>query len=170
MRHPEVYRYVRFALMGTSLAASDACVRHSSVEGDDERAKAQGAESARSAAAQRSQSSATQAVDFDESERSRFTRVEQMIQTHFAGVQVTQNGGNYMIQIRGTGSFGSSNEPLIVIDGVRRATADLRSVSPKDVVRIEIMKDAAASFYGSRGANGVIVIKTRRAGPDSSKE
>jgi len=165
MRHPELYRYVRVAVMGTSLAASDACVRHSSVDGDDERAKAQSADSAQSASAHRSNSSATQAVDFDESERSRFSRVEQMIQARFSGVQVIQNGGNYTIQIRGTGSFASSNEPLIVIDGTRRTTADLRGVNPKDVVRIELMKDGAASFYGSRGANGVIVIKTRRAGP-----
>jgi TonB-dependent SusC/RagA subfamily outer membrane receptor len=163
MRHPEVFRFVRFAVLGTSLAASNACIRRSSVEGEEERAKEQSVDSARSASAQRSNSSATQAVDFDESERSRFTRVEQMIQARFSGVSVVQNGSNYTIQIRGAGSFASSNEPLIVIDGGRRTVADLRGVNPKDVLRIELMKDGAASFYGSRGANGVIVIKTIRS-------
>lgn len=86
-----------------------------------------------------------------------------MIQAHFAGVQVTQQGGNYTIQIRGVGSFGSSNEPLVIVDGATRTVADLGRVSPLDVQRIEVFKDAAASFYGSRGANGVIVITTRTA-------
>jgi len=101
-------------------------------------------------------------VTFDDAERARFTRVEQMIQARFSGVQVLPSGGNFTIQIRGTGSFGSGNEPLVVIDGATRTVRDLGSVHPREVMRIEVMKDAAASFYGSRGANGVIVITTRR--------
>ena len=85
-----------------------------------------------------------------------------MIQARFSGVEVTQAGNAFSIKIRGAGSFASSNEPLIVIDGAVRTTADLASVNPKDVVRIEVMKDSAAAFYGVRGANGVIVITTRR--------
>jgi TonB-dependent SusC/RagA subfamily outer membrane receptor len=46
---------------------------------------------------------------------------------------------------------------------VSRTTADLRGVNPRDVERIEVVKDAAASFYRARGADGVIVITTRRA-------
>jgi TonB-dependent SusC/RagA subfamily outer membrane receptor len=101
-------------------------------------------------------------VDFEEAERSRFTRVEQMIQARFSGVQVFPKGGGYTIQIRGTGSFGSSNEPLVIIDGASRSTADLGAIDPRDVERIAVVKDAAASFYGVRGANGVIMITTRR--------
>lgn len=140
-----------------------ACHRQPATGGDVEPANARAEDSTRSALAERSRSSATQAVDFDESERTRFTRVEQMIQARFSGVQVIQKGSGYSIQIRGTGSFGSSNEPLVVIDGASRSVADLRGINPRDVERIEVMKDAAASYYGVRGANGVIVIKTRRA-------
>ena len=159
MRYPGRYPYARYVVLATTVAASLACHRQVTT---DERAQARRADSARNALAERTRSSATQAVDFDEGERSRFTRVEQMIQAHFAGVQVTPRGNGFAIRIRGTGSFGSSNDPLVVIDGASRSTADLGAVNPRDVERIEVMKDAAASFYGVRGANGVIVIKTKR--------
>jgi len=80
----------------------------------------------------------------------------------FSGVQVTPKGGGFAIQIRGTGSFASNNEPLVIVDGATRSTSDLGRIDPRDVERIEVVKDAAASFYGVRGANGVILIKTRR--------
>jgi TonB-dependent SusC/RagA subfamily outer membrane receptor len=163
MRYRGLYSYARYALIGSCVAAAIACHRYATTDRDVERARARAADSARYALAERSRTSATQAVDFDESERTRFTRVEQMIQAHFSGVQVIPKGSGFTIQIRGTGSFGSSNEPLIVIDGASRSTADLRGVNPRDVERIEVVKDAAASYYGVRGANGVIVIKTRRA-------
>jgi TonB-dependent SusC/RagA subfamily outer membrane receptor len=161
MQQHGVYRNVRFAVLGAHLIAGTACFRHSA-DPDAVIENAESADSARSARTDRRRSSATQMVVFEESERTRFTRVELMIQARFSGVQVVQNGGAFTIKIRGTGSFASSNEPLIIIDGATRSTGDLGSVSPKDVLRIEIMKDAAASFYGLRGANGVIVITTRR--------
>lgn len=154
--------YALCAVLGAYLAAGTACHRPSTTDNAAARERARTADSVRNAQAARSQSSATQVVEFDESERSRFTRVEQMIQAHFPGVQVTPRGNGFAIRIRGTGSFGSSNDPLVLIDGVSRAAADLSGVNPRDVVRIEVVKDAAASFYGVRGANGVIVIKTRR--------
>jgi len=85
-----------------------------------------------------------------------------MIQAKFSGVQVISLGGSYTIRIRGSGSFTSGNDPLVIIDGASRSTSDLRSISPVDVKRIEIVKDGAGSFYGSRGANGVIIITTGR--------
>ncbi|AHG93828.1 TonB-dependent outer membrane protein SusC/RagA, conserved site (plasmid) [Gemmatirosa kalamazoonensis] len=164
MTHPAVDRGVRVALVAlTTCAVSAACARRNSADLEAERARVASADSARSARAERSRSSATQAVDFTDEERKRFTRVEQMIQARFTGVTVTQQGSGYSIQIRGTSSFGSSNEPLVIIDGATRALADLRGIEPRDVQRIEIVKDAAASYYGVRGANGVIVITTRRA-------
>lgn len=84
-----------------------------------------------------------------------------MIQANFSVITVTPKGSGFSIQSRGSGSFASSNEPLVIIDGASRTTADLRGISPKEVERIEIVKDAAASFYRVRGANGVIVITTR---------
>src|SRR5262245_36457318 len=150
-------------MLATYLVAMTGCFRHAA-QRDGGSATQASSDSARSANQERSRSSATQAVTFDDAERSRFTRVEQMIQARFSGVQVTPKGGGFAIQIRGTGSLSLSNEPLVVIDGALRTVQDLGTVHPRDVMRIEVMKDAAASFYGSRGANGVILITTRRGG------
>lgn len=151
---------LRFA--GTvTCAAILACSRATTADPADVEA-ARVADSAKSVQAARSRSSASQAHDFTMDERARFTRVEQMIQAQFAGVQVTNSGSSYSIRIRGTSSFAASNEPLIIIDGAQRSTGELSGMNPRDVVRIEIVKDAAA-FYGVRGANGVIIITTRRA-------
>jgi TonB-dependent SusC/RagA subfamily outer membrane receptor len=153
--------YVRFALSAICLAATSTCARHSSPEDITDSAMAFSADSVKRALAERSRSSASKAVDFEMDERARFTRVEQMIQAHFPGVQVTPQGGNYNIKIRGSGSL-RSTDPLIIIDGASRSLGDLRSMNPLDVKRIEIIKDGAASFYGSRGANGVILVTTGR--------
>ena len=163
MRHHRAYHHLRFAMLATFVVAIAGCFRHSA-NGDAGSTPQALSDSARSANQERSRSSATQAVSFDDAERARFTRVEQMIQARFSGVQVTPKAGGFAIQIRGTGSLGSGNEPLVVIDGATRTVQDLGTVHPRDVVRIEVMKDAAASFYGSRGANGVIIITTRRGG------
>jgi TonB-dependent SusC/RagA subfamily outer membrane receptor len=162
MKHTGVHLYVRCAVLGTYLAASTSCLRQPRTDAGAGHKEGRGADSAFSALAERNRSSATQSVSFNDGERARFTRVEQMIQARFAGVQVTQRGNTFAIRIRGTGSLTSNSEPLVVIDGTPRSTADLRGVNPKDVARIAVMKDAAASFYGVRGANGVIVINTRR--------
>jgi TonB-dependent SusC/RagA subfamily outer membrane receptor len=162
MKRPRVFLSVLFAVLGTSLVAITACRRHSTSDVGARGAEMPNADSARNARADRSRSSATQAVNFTEDERTRFTRVEQMIQARFSGVEVIPKGNGFSIQIRGKGSFGSSNEPLVVIDGVSRSVADLGGINTRDVERIEIVKDAAGSFYGVRGANGVILIKTRR--------
>ena len=162
MKHSQVSPFVPFALGVCLATTSTACHRQSRADSEAQRAEAQAADSVRNARVEQSRSSATQAVSFDENERSRFTRVEQMIQAKFSGVTVTPRGNGFSIKIRGTASFSSSNEPLVLIDGVSRTTADLGGINPKDVDRIEVVKDAAASFYGSRGANGVIVITTRR--------
>lgn len=152
---------VRFAVVLVCLIGS-ACSRPSTSDREGEIAPAVD-ESARSAQAQRSRSSASQTKAFTPEERARFTRVEQMIQAHFAGVQVTTVGGSYSIRIRGNNSLtSSSNEPLMLIDGVSRAIGELSGLNPRDVVSIEVVKDAAA-FYGVRGANGVIIITTRKS-------
>lgn len=123
-------------------------------------------DSLRTARAERGRSSATQAIDFTAEERLKFNRVEQMIQARFSGVQVLPSGGGYSITIRGSSSLGTSrSEPLIIIDGASRSTSDLGNMSPREVQRIEVMKDGAASIYGSRGSNGVIRITTVRSSP-----
>jgi TonB-dependent starch-binding outer membrane protein SusC len=111
--------------------------------------------------------------------------VDQMLQGRAAGVVVYQNsaepGGGLSIQIRGVGSINASNQPLYVVDGLpfdnspviagtgegftgsRNPRNPLNSINPNDIESIEILKDASATaIYGSRGANGVILITTKK--------
>lgn len=93
------------------------------------------------------------------------------LQGKLAGVQITQNDGTpyggTTIRIRGTGSFGATSDPLIVIDGM--ITNDgLNNLNPNDVENITVLKDAAsAAIYGSRGANGVVIITTKKGNFES---
>lgn len=89
----------------------------------------------------------------------------QMVNGKAAGVQISQSssapGGGVSIRIRGAGSINSSNEALIVVDGLPGASAT--SISPDDIESIQILKDAsAAAIYGSRAANGVVLITTKK--------
>ncbi len=89
--------------------------------------------------------------------------VEQALQGKIPGVYVSpasgQPGAGAVIRVRGTGTLNNSN-PLYVIDGM--ITEDASSVNPQDVESIEVLKDASsAAIYGSRGANGVILITTK---------
>ena len=92
--------------------------------------------------------------------------VADMLVGRFPGVEVrTLSNGSASIRIRGTRSFRSGEEPLIVVDGIPQHSGaqSLMDINPRDVHSIEVLKDAAASsVYGSRGANGVILISTRR--------
>lgn len=88
-----------------------------------------------------------------------------LLQGRMPGVQVTQNSGqpgaeNASIQIRGQGTFsGAGNDPLILIDGVE---GNLNNVNPNQIESISVLKDAAsAAIYGSRAANGVILVTTK---------
>jgi len=108
------------------------------------------------------------------------TSIDQMIQGQAAGVQVVSNSGDpgagVEVRIRGVGSLGSDNNPMYIIDGVPILTSPqdgmqpgaivtnpLNDINPLDIEDIQILKDAnAAAIYGSRAANGVIIIKTKR--------
>lgn len=114
------------------------------------------------------------------------TNADQMLQGKVAGVQVTQNsgapGGATSVRIRGASSLNSSNEPLYVIDGVPMSGSNdiggfdwmggsngqtkvnpLASIAPSDIVSIDVLKDASAcAIYGAAGANGVVLVTTRR--------
>src|SRR5690554_7027129 len=74
-------------------------------------------------------------------------------------------GSNTTVILRGIGSINGNIEPLYVIDGVPMSSANFRSINPNDIENVSILKDAGAtSIYGNRGANGVIVVTTKRAG------
>jgi TonB-linked SusC/RagA family outer membrane protein len=67
---------------------------------------------------------------------------------------------NATLRIRGTGSLGASNDPLVLIDGIQ---GDINNIDPADIESISVLKDAAAAaIYGSRGSNGVILVTTKR--------
>src|SRR5256885_4152586 len=90
--------------------------------------------------------------------------VDQMLQGRVAGVQVIPSSGkpgdNAVIRIRGIGTLNDAS-PLYVVDGM--LLNDISFVNPSDILSVDVMKDASAeAIYGSRGANGVIIITTRR--------
>ena len=99
------------------------------------------------------------------------SNVGQALQGKASGVVVTQNskapGGSTSIRIRGTNSISGSNDPLYVIDGF--PTNNGININPDDIASMDILKDASATaIYGSRGANGVIIITTKRGRTDQN--
>ncbi len=97
--------------------------------------------------------------------------VTQMLQGRAAGVTVGNDnspGGGTMVRIRGFGSI-NNNSPLYVIDGVP-TQGTLNQINPNDIESMQVLKDAsAASIYGARAANGVVIITTKRGGTGEAK-
>ncbi|QZK91161.1 SusC/RagA family TonB-linked outer membrane protein [Flavobacterium sp. CHNK8] len=96
----------------------------------------------------------------------------QTLQAQVAGLNITsgtgQPGGNSQVIIRGTGSINGKVEPLFVIDGIPLNNDNFRSINPDDIESVSVLKDAGAtSIYGNRGANGVIIVKTKKGNFDS---
>ena len=96
-------------------------------------------------------------------------QVGSLIQGKAAGVQVLSSSGNpaegFSIRVRGTNSINASSEPLYVVDGV--PTTDTRSINPSDIESLTVLKDASsAAIYGAQGANGVVIITTKRGSGD----
>jgi TonB-linked SusC/RagA family outer membrane protein len=126
-------------------------------------------------------------VDADAANVGVVANVNQMLSARVAGVQTIQNsgepGGGVQVRIRGGTSISASNDPLYVVDGVplqneettpgaagvasidrQLARNPLNSINPNDIESITVLKDAAATaIYGSRGANGVVLIQTKKA-------
>ena len=107
-------------------------------------------------------------VDADEMKKVSHSNISTMLEGKVAGVQITsdgQPGADPAVRIRGLGSFGST-APLYVIDGVPMGTT-IRDFSPNDIETIQVLKDAsAAAIYGSRAANGVVIITTKSGKKD----
>src|SRR5688572_1747669 len=123
-------------------------------------------------------------IDADAANVGVITNVDQMIQGRAAGVNMVQNsgepGGGAQIRIRGGTSISASNDPLYVIDGVPINNISTESaglgvsgepplprnpmntLNPSDIASVTILKDAAAAIYGTRAANGVVVIETKK--------
>lgn len=97
------------------------------------------------------------------------TNIGQAMQGRVAGVDVAQSGSRPgavpTIRIRGRRSFNAGNDPLYVVDGIPLAR-EYEDINPNDVASMEILKDATATaIYGARGANGVVLVTTKRGNP-----
>jgi TonB-linked SusC/RagA family outer membrane protein len=134
---------------------------------------------------QRAATGSVKAVDSSQFNTGRLVSPEQLITAKVAGVQVVDNpepGGGISLRIRGATSVKASNEPLFVVDGVplsvggglsaaprdtttagEATRSPLAFLNPNDIESISVLKDAASTaIYGSRGANGVVLITTKR--------
>ncbi|TKG91968.1 TonB-dependent receptor [Puteibacter caeruleilacunae] len=104
-------------------------------------------------------------VSSDQMKEIPLSRVDQALQGKIAGVNISTTdgspGGNVKIRIRGANSINGGNQPLIVVDGF--LGGDLKTINPSDIESIEVLKDASATaVYGSRGANGVVLVTTKQ--------
>ncbi len=100
--------------------------------------------------------------------------VDNALQGRIAGAEFMSTdgapGATTTIRIRGTRSITASNEPLFVVDGVMDAINDLNDINSDDIASISVLKDASATaIYGSRGANGVIIITTKQGSGQEGK-
>lgn len=137
----------------------------------------------------------TSQIQESQNVRQQYNTVDAMLQGRAAGVQVIGNdgaqGGATSVRIRGINSLRGNNEPLYVVDGVIISTAGeamanpfgesggsqsmeaqngLTAINPRDIENIEILKDASATaIYGSRGANGVVLITTKKGEKGNDK-
>ncbi len=98
-------------------------------------------------------------VDF-----SQYSSMHDLIRGRFAGVTVQNNGD---IIIRGVNSINSSSAALIVVDGIPTNQSILYSIVPSNVQSINVLKDGGSAIYGSRGANGVVIIETKKGFEDN---
>ncbi|KXX71527.1 TonB-dependent receptor [Flammeovirga sp. SJP92] len=122
-----------------------------------------------------------------------YQSVDGLLQGRMAGVQVTSNigqpGGGISVKIRGVNSLRGNNEPLYIVDGIVISSAGedtnsafsdgnedqgvhngLAGINPRDIESIEVLKDASATaIYGSRGANGVVLITTKKGSKGAAK-
>lgn len=101
------------------------------------------------------------------------SRADQILQGRVAGVQIqnttSQVGESPLISIRGTGSISANGQPLVIIDGFPNADG-LSVIDIADIESMEVLKDAAsAAIYGSRAANGVIIVTTKSGSEDKPK-
>ncbi len=117
---------------------------------------------------------AVSVVDADDLTKSPITSVAQALQGRVAGAEFMSTTGEpgegANILVRGSRSISAGNQPLIVVDGVVDAVSDLSEINPSDIVSISVLKDVSSTaIYGSRGANGVILITTVSADKDDAK-
>ncbi|MDE6463292.1 MAG: TonB-dependent receptor plug domain-containing protein, partial [Muribaculaceae bacterium] len=112
-------------------------------------------------------------VNRDDFQQGAMNNAMEMLSGKVAGLNVSTTAaanpnGSSSLQVRGATSISAGNGPLVVIDGV--AGGDIRTLAPQDIESMSVLKDAAsAAIYGTRGANGVILITTKRGTGEPGK-
>lgn len=152
-------------LLGLTLPALSACHHRPSVAAEPspaEKVKVGYGEQSREQTG-----GAVQSATAEELSNVKATQVEGLLEGRFPGVHVIRTpGGGFSIRIRGVSTFLGETEPLYVVDGMPVNVEPGRGLdwlSPAEIARIDVLKDAAeTAMYGVRGANGVILITTKR--------
>lgn len=111
----------------------------------------------------RKNASSINRVDIKDEELGSYNTIFEYLRGRVPGVQIgyAGPGGTPSVTIRGENSFNAGTQPLFVVDGA--VVSDIASINPNDVASVNVLKDSSTSIYGSRGAGGVIVIKTKSA-------
>jgi len=99
-------------------------------------------------------------LDQENNEYCNYSNIFDLIKGRFPGVTVSQTAVGGAVYIRGTTSINLSSEALYVVDGV--VTSSIEWIHPCDIRSIDVLKDGMAAIYGARGANGVVIIETKR--------
>jgi TonB-dependent SusC/RagA subfamily outer membrane receptor len=94
----------------------------------------------------------------DNSEFSNYSSIYDLLRGRFPGVEIINTPAGPAIQVRGTNSLTLTGEPLFIVDAI--PVDDISSIEPVNIRSINVLKDASAAYYGSRGTNGVILIET----------
>lgn len=99
-------------------------------------------------------------VSTEDSQMASYNNIGEYLMGRVPGLMVTKQGSSYKYTVRGLNSINLSTDPLFIVDGVE--TSNIDYLNPRDIQSVEVIKDGTASIYGSRGANGVILITTKR--------
>lgn len=109
----------------------------------------------------RNTTSAVSKVNVDEKQLGSYSDIGQYLRGRVPGLVVTKSGDGYKYTIRGVSTINGSSDPLFVVDGA--VVSDISYLNPRDVKSAEVLRDgSAAAIYGTRGANGVILITTKK--------
>jgi TonB-linked SusC/RagA family outer membrane protein len=173
-----VGQVLRFSYLGQKTVnrtvSSSTTVINVQMEDDAERLTEVVVQGYRTAAKTKSSIAAT-TVSAETIENRPNASIVQTLSGQVAGLQISttsgQPGANSIVQLRGVNSINGNTEPLFIIDGTPVNEDNFRSLNPQDIVSVSVLKDAGATaIYGNRGANGVIVIKTRNGNFDQPLE
>ena len=157
-------RWCSAALLSLTMAASGAC--HHSARGAGAPLPLDTLDNGYTTSVREHGSGAVRSLGPEEIARLRVKRVEELLAGRVPGLRVlpTPNGG-FSVRIRGVTSLYGNAEPLYIVDGLPITLLPgegLHWLDPAEILRIDVLKDPAeTSFYGARGANGVIVIRTK---------